>query len=108
MLFEIGTICIKLAGRDAGKKCVVVDVIDDVYVLIDGQTRRRKCNVAHLEPLKSKLNIKKGTDTAAVTKAFDAIVTVVATKPKKAASRPLKPRALPQQKKKTEKKVSKK
>ena len=50
-MFEIGRLCVKIAGRDAGLKCLVVEVIDDNYVLIDGQTRRRKCNIKHLEPV---------------------------------------------------------
>ena len=59
-MFEIGRLCLKIAGRDAGLKCIVVDKIDDNYVLIDGQTRRRKCNVKHLEPLDKVLKVKKG------------------------------------------------
>lgn len=37
---EIGRVCIKIAGRDAGMKCVVVEQLDNNFVLIDGQTRR--------------------------------------------------------------------
>jgi large subunit ribosomal protein L14e len=59
-MFEIGRLCVKIAGRDAGLRCVVVDVVDDSYVMIDGQTRRRKCNVKHLEPTDKVLKIKKG------------------------------------------------
>ena len=59
-MFKIGRLCLKIAGRDAGLKCIVIDKIDDNYVLIDGQTRRRKCNVKHLEPLDKVLKIKKG------------------------------------------------
>ena len=90
MIFDIGTVCVKLAGRDAGKKCVVVEVVDDSYVLIDGQTRRRKCNVNHLEPLKQQLDIAKGASSEEVAKAFDAIGVQVlpASKPKKAPARP--------------------
>lgn len=90
MLFDVGIVCVKLAGRDAGKKCVVVDVIDEHYVLIDGQTRRRKCNVAHLEPLKTTLKIAKGASSEAVAKAFEGINVIVApvSKSKKAAARP--------------------
>lgn len=56
---KIGQLCVKLAGRDANKLCVVVDVLDGNYVLIDGNTRRRKCNVLHLEPLNKVFKIKK-------------------------------------------------
>lgn len=59
-MIEIGRLCVKIAGRDAGKKCVVVDILDDKFVLIDGETRRRKCNIFHLEALDQVLQIKKG------------------------------------------------
>ncbi|MBI4440524.1 50S ribosomal protein L14e [Candidatus Woesearchaeota archaeon] len=58
-MYEVGRLCVKLAGRDAGGKCVVVDVLDSTYVMIDGQTRRRKCNIKHLEPLDIVLKLKK-------------------------------------------------
>jgi len=51
-MYEIGRICIKIAGRDAGRECVIVDVLKDKFMLIDGNVRRRKCNVIHLEPTK--------------------------------------------------------
>ncbi len=59
-MMEIGRLCVKTAGRDAGKKCVVVDILDDNTVLIDGETRRRKCNVMHLLPLRQTVEVKKG------------------------------------------------
>jgi large subunit ribosomal protein L14e len=58
MLYTVGRVCIKLAGRDAGKYCVIVESIDDNYVMIDGQTRRRKCNVLHLDPTNKTVDIK--------------------------------------------------
>ena len=57
---ELGRLCVKIAGRDAGKECVIVDVQDKNFVLIDGNTRRRKCNIAHLQLLSQKADIKKG------------------------------------------------
>lgn len=57
-MIEVGRLCVKTAGRDAGLKCVVVEVLDKNFVMIDGQTRRRKCNVLHLEPLDEKIDIK--------------------------------------------------
>ena len=60
MIFEVGRVCIKVAGRDAGNKCVVIEVIDNNYVMIDGMTRRRKCNIVHLEPLKEIIKINTG------------------------------------------------
>ena len=93
MLYDIGTVCVKLAGRDAGKTCVVVDIIDDNHVLIDGETRRRKCNASHLEPLKKTINVAKGADTKAIADAFKKELNIeirTETKPKQAAPRPKK------------------
>ncbi len=58
-MFEIGRVCVKIAGRDAGKKGAIVEVLDEKTVLIDGETRRRKCNVNHLEVLDQILPIGK-------------------------------------------------
>jgi len=58
-MIEVGRLCVKIAGRDSGLKCVIVDVIDKTNVLIDGQTRRRKCNISHIEPLAEVIKIKK-------------------------------------------------
>ena len=48
-MVEVGSVAIKIAGRDAGQLCVVVDLLDSVFVLVDGLTRKRKCNIKHLE-----------------------------------------------------------
>lgn len=72
-MIEIGRVCIKTAGRDAGLKCVVIDIVDNKIVLIDGQTRRRKCNITHLEPTKDMLSLKKGASHDDVVQAFNTI-----------------------------------
>ncbi len=88
-MIEIGRICVKIAGRDAGKRCVIVDVIDDNYVLVDGETRRRKSNIMHLEPLDKTVEISKNASHEAVTKAVSGLGWELhATKAKKATSRP--------------------
>jgi large subunit ribosomal protein L14e len=69
-MYEIGRICVKIAGRDAGQTCVVVDVLDDTYVVVDGQTRRKKCNVKHLEPLNKTISIGKNASNAEVISAL--------------------------------------
>jgi len=82
-MIEVGRVCVKIAGRDAGLKCVVVEVLDKTLVLIDGETRRRKCNVSHLEPLAQILPIEKGASHAQVVAAFKEIgVSVVERKSK--------------------------
>ncbi|MBN2421408.1 50S ribosomal protein L14e [Candidatus Woesearchaeota archaeon] len=67
---EIGRLCVKTAGRDADGLCVVVDVLDKNLVMIDGNVRRRKCNVMHLEPLDEVLKIKKGASHSEVASEF--------------------------------------
>jgi large subunit ribosomal protein L14e len=69
-MFSIGRVCVKLAGRDAGKKCIVIDVIDAHTVVVDGETRRRKCNVKHLEPLEKTVEISKDAPAEEVARAM--------------------------------------
>lgn len=69
-MFDIGRVCVKIAGRDAGLKCVVVQVLDGNYVMIDGETRRRKCNTAHLEPMDQVLDIGENASHLQVAKAL--------------------------------------
>ncbi len=56
-MFEVGRVCMKIAGRDAGNYGVVVSNVDERTVIIDGQTRRRKCNILHLEPTEHNVKI---------------------------------------------------
>ena len=71
-VFEVGRIAVKTLGREAGQHCVVVDIIDKNYVLIDGiNIRRRRSNVNHLFPTKDKLDIKKGISKEDLKKAVD-------------------------------------
>lgn len=89
-MMDIGRVCVKIAGRDSNKKCVIVSVLDDKFVLIDGETRRRKCNVLHLEPLNQVLNLEKDAAHAVVVSVFkkDLGIELVASKPKKKTVRP--------------------
>ncbi|MCD4759627.1 50S ribosomal protein L14e [archaeon] len=81
-MYEIGRIVIKIAGRDAGNTAIVVDKIDDNIVLIDGNVRRRKCNIKHLEPTQDVLKIKKCATTAEVHKMMSAAEIKVKAKKK--------------------------
>ena len=101
-MIEIGRLCVKIAGRDAGKKCVIVDVLDGSFVLIDGETRRRKCNALHLEPLDQVLKLDKGASHEAVAKAFKELgVTLVV---KKSKAKPSAQKSEPKAKKTVQKK----
>jgi large subunit ribosomal protein L14e len=55
----------KVAGRDAGKLCVVTEKIDKHFVKVDGFTRPRKVNVKHLEPTGKRVELK-GKDAKAL------------------------------------------
>ena len=90
-MISIGRICVKIAGRDAGKRCVIVDILDGPFVLIDGETRRKRCNIMHLEPLEQKIDIKKGASHEEIKDIFTKMgITARDTKPKAKTTRPHK------------------
>jgi large subunit ribosomal protein L14e len=59
-MIEEGMVCIKKTGRDAGEKCVVINVLDDQFVEIVSKNRKqaRKVNILHLSPLDKKVDPK--------------------------------------------------
>ncbi|MDD5148293.1 MAG: 50S ribosomal protein L14e [Candidatus ainarchaeum sp.] len=61
---EVGTVCIKTRGREAGSKVVVVDFdAKSQFAIIDGpKIKRRKCNLRHLFPTTQKIGIKKNSE----------------------------------------------
>ena len=74
---EVGRVCVKLTGREAGRKCVVVDVIDKNFALITGPkkvtgVKRRRANVNHIEPTEMKIKIKRGATDEEVEQALTA------------------------------------
>jgi len=74
---EVGRICQKMFGRETGKKCVIIDVMDKSFVLITGPksvtgVKRRRVNLNHIEPLEDKVDIKKGASDDDVAKALKA------------------------------------
>jgi large subunit ribosomal protein L14e len=74
---EVGRICVKTHGREAGHKCVIADLIDDNFVLVTGPkdvngTKRRRVNVRHIEMTNDKINLKKGSSDEEVKNALQA------------------------------------
>ena len=74
---EVGRICVKLTGREAGRKCVIVDIMDKSFVVITGPKtitgiRRRRTNINHIEPLQDKITIERGASDEEVTEALKA------------------------------------
>jgi len=99
-MIEVGRLCLKIAGRDSGKRCLVVEIIDDKTAMIDGQTRRKKCNIKHLEPTKTKITLKKGASHSEVAKEFSKLgIEIKEKKSKKPKQRPGKARKQKQVKK---------
>ena len=70
-MLTVGRLCVKTRGRDAMMHCVIIEEIDSNYVLVDGNTRRKKVNKTHLEPLNKTLDVKKGADTKTVQTALE-------------------------------------
>ena len=72
---EVGRICVKNAGREAGQKCVIVDIVDKSFVLITGPkeltgVKRRRVNIDHIRPTEEKIKITKGASDEEVVKAL--------------------------------------
>ena len=73
---EVGSVCVKIAGREAGKKCVVVDVIDKNFVLVTGPqkingVKRRRVNINHIEPTDKRVKINRGENDEQISQAID-------------------------------------
>jgi len=74
---EVGRICVKILGREAGRKCLIVDLIDKNFVLITGPKdlsgiKRRRANVNHIEPTEDKIDIVRGASDEDVIEALKA------------------------------------
>jgi large subunit ribosomal protein L14e len=69
---EVGRICIKQTGRETGKKCVIIDVMDKSFALVTGPrkvtgVKRRRVNINHVTPLQDKIAITRGASDEEVT-----------------------------------------
>ena len=82
-MIKIGQIALKIAGRDAGSVCAIIEIVNSNYVIIDGQARRRKCNINHLELLDKEVKIKKDASTQEVIKALNDVGFKIELKEKK-------------------------
>jgi large subunit ribosomal protein L14e len=74
---EVGRVCVKLLGRETGKKCVIIDVMDKSFVLVTGPkkvtgVRRRRANINHIEPLQIKIDVTRGASDEEVTSILEA------------------------------------
>jgi len=72
---EVGRICMKTTGREKGKRCVIVDLIDKNFVLITGPksltgVKRRRTNIGHINPTDRRIKIKRGATEEEVAQAL--------------------------------------
>ena len=71
---EVGRVCIKIARRESGERCVIVEIIDDKFVEVVGKTiKNRRCNIKHLEPVDQVIGIKSD-DVEIVKKDLESIL----------------------------------
>jgi large subunit ribosomal protein L14e len=74
---EVGRVCVKVAGREFGKKCVIVDVMDKSFVIVTGPkkvtgVKRRRVNINHVAPTEDTVQIKRGASDEEVTQMLEA------------------------------------
>ncbi|WP_220607949.1 50S ribosomal protein L14e [Methanobrevibacter oralis] len=61
---EVGRVCVKTSGREAGKKCAIIEIIDENYVEVVGEAvKNRRCNIAHLEPTEDSIDVSGDIDS---------------------------------------------
>ncbi len=102
-MLTIGRLCVKTAGRDAMQYCVVIEEIDNNFVLVDGNVRRKRVNKNHLEPLNQVLDVKKGADTKTVLEVLEKAGIEIKKSPESKARTP-KPQVKKSNKKKEDSK----
>jgi large subunit ribosomal protein L14e len=86
---EVGRVCVKVAGRESGRKCVIVDVMDKSFVVVTGPkkltgVKRRRANINHVAPTEDVIPIKRGAsdeEVAQMIKADAKLEIVAAEKP---------------------------
>jgi large subunit ribosomal protein L14e len=81
VVLEVGRICMKIAGREAGRYCVVVRPAgksknDKSFVVVTGPrlltgVKRRKSNIEHLKATEYKLEIADDAADEAVLSAYE-------------------------------------
>ena len=124
-MIEVGRLCLKIAGRESGRYCVVVKEMDENFVMVTGpreltSVKRRRCNINHLEPVMETLNIKSDAPDSEILKAYQHanLITKLGLGPRKAgkpekktekkAEKPVEKKEKPMKEKPPERKVEKK
>ncbi len=118
-MIEVGRLCLKIAGRESGRYCVVVKKMDENFVMVTGpmeltSVKRRRCNIDHLEPVMETLNIKSDAPDSEILKAYQRanLITKLGLGPRKAKAakvekKPVEKKAEPRKEKPPEGKAEK-
>lgn len=75
MAMEVGMVCMKVSGREGGNICTIVKKVDKSFVEITGPrlvtgVKRRRCNIAHLEPVGMFMEIGEGANDEDIIEAY--------------------------------------
>ncbi|MBS3057500.1 MAG: 50S ribosomal protein L14e [Candidatus Diapherotrites archaeon] len=65
---EVGRICVKTRGRNAGKRVVVIEMQKNFAVIDAPKMKRKRCNILHLIPLEEKIDVGKSTSHEEIAK----------------------------------------
>jgi large subunit ribosomal protein L14e len=73
---EVGRVCIKTVGKEAGCYCVVIGKEDKSFVPVTGPrllsgVKRRRCNVFHLQPTEYVLSVKENASDEDIINAYE-------------------------------------
>lgn len=111
-MIEIGRVAMKIAGREAGRYCVILEKQDKNFVLVDGDVKRKRCNIDHLKILPTVLKIKKSDSKETILNilkksGFVKEIPKKREKPKEKKPKPKKKRKIKEKKPKKKKKKKK-
>ena len=115
---DLGRVCLKIAGREGGKYCVIVKPAgkskeDKSFVFVTGPrvltgVKRRRANITHLQPTEHKLEIKEDAPDEEVIDAFEKVGLISKLNLKKPSAGMLKSAKVEEAKEKKEKKKTEK
>lgn len=100
VVLEVGCVCLKIAGREAGKYCAVIKPAgkskeEKSFVFVTGPklltgVKRRKCNIDHLKATEYKLVISEDATDEQVITAYEKAGLVIKLGLKKPSAAQLK------------------
>ncbi len=104
MMIEVGRVCLKNTGREAGKYCVVLKKVNESFVSVTGPRlltgiKRRRCNVDHLNSTEYKIEIKEDSTDEEIIAAMEKQSLVTKLKLKRPSAAQMKSEATKESKK---------